>query len=79
MKPDVSNQQEEWKSFKDALKPQSDEWQWDHGGSDEMGGRSEYKNPNVKKRRGKGPLYDHCWEFDDSQLEQLMPQTIKVV
>ena len=79
VKPDVSNQQEVWKSFKDALRPQSDEWGWDHGLADEMDGRSQQNNPSVRKRRGKGPLYDHCWDFDDSQLEQLTPQTIKLV
>ncbi|KAF6220992.1 hypothetical protein HO133_002673 [Letharia lupina] len=79
VKPDVSNQQEVWKSFKDALGPQSDEQGWDHGLADEMDGQSEHNNPSVRKRRGEGPLYDHCWEFDDSQLEQLTPQTVKLV
>ena len=75
VKPDVSNQQEVWKSFTDALRPQSIE-RWDHRLAD---GRSEHHNPSEKKRRGKGPLYDHRWEFDDSQLERLTPQTIKLV
>ena len=79
VKPDVSNKQEVWKSFKDALRPQSDEWEWDHGLADEMDGPSQQNNPSVRKRRGEGPLYDHCWDFDDSQLEQLTPQTIKLV
>ena len=79
VKPDVSNHQEVWKSFKDALRPQSDEYGWDHGLVDEIDGRSEHSKPSVRKRRGKGPLYDHCWDFDDSQLEQLTPQIIKLV
>ena len=79
IKPNVSNQQEVWKSFTDALKPQSDKRGWDHGVAGEMDSRSEHDNPSVRKHRGKGPLYDHCWDFDDSQLEQLAPQTIKLV
>ena len=79
VKPDVSNKQEVWKFFKDALRPQSEEWGWDHGLADEMDGRSQQNNPSVRKRRGEGPLYDHCWDFDDSQLEKLTPQTIKLV
>ena len=79
VKPNVSNPQEVWKSFKDALKPQSDEGEWDHGLADEMDGRPEHNKPSVRECRGKGPLYDHCWDFDDSQLEQLTPQTIKLV
>ena len=79
VKPDVSNQQEVWKAFTDALRPQSEEESWYDGLADENDGRSEHKNPSVRKRRGTAPLYDHCWEFDDSQLEQLTPQTIKLV
>ena len=79
VKSNVSNQQEVWKSFKDALRLQSDEQGWDDGLADETDSRSEHNNPSVRKCRGKGPLYDHCWDFDDSQLEQLTPQTIKLV
>ena len=79
VRPGVSNQQEVWQSFKDALRPQSDEREWDDGLADEKDDRSEQINPSGRKRRGKGPLYDHCWEFDDSQLEQLTPQTIKLI
>ena len=79
VKPDVSNRQEVWKSFTDALRPQFDEQGWGHGLADEMDGRSEHKQPSVRNPRGKGPLYDHCWEFDDSQLEELTPETIKLV
>ena len=79
VKPDVSNQQEVWKAFTDALRPQSEGESWYDGLADENDGRSDHKKPSVRKRRGTGPLYDHCWEFDDSQLEQLTPQTIKLV
>lgn len=79
VKPDVSNQQEVWKAFQDALRPQSDEQGWDHSIAGEIEGRPEHNKPSVRKRRGKGPLYDHCWLFDDSQLEQLTPQIIKLV
>ncbi len=79
VKPDVSNQQEVWESFKDALRPQDGEQGSDYGLADKMNGRSEHNNPRVTKPRGKGPLYDHCWEFDDSQLEHLTPQTIKLI
>ena len=79
VKPNISNQQEIWKSFTDALRPQSEEEQRDRFLADRMEGRSERKNPIPRKPRGKGALYDHCWEFDDSQLEQLTPQTIKLV
>ena len=79
LKPDVSNQQEVWTSFKDALKPQSDEHGLWRGLAGELDGRSQENNPGVRKCRGKGPLYDHCWDFDDSQLEQLTPQTIRLV
>ena len=76
---DVSNQQEVWKSFKDALRSQSDEQGWDDLLANKMDSRSELNKPSMRKCRGKGPLYDHCWDFDDSQLEQLTPQTIKLV
>lgn len=80
VKADVSDPQEVWKSFRDALRPQSDEWGWHHRLADESDGhRSEHHNPGVRKCRGEGPLYDHCWEFDDSRLEQLTPRTIKLV
>ena len=79
VKSDVSNQQEVWKSFVDALKPQPEEDYGDDMNADEGEGGSEYSNPIPRKRRGEGALYDHCWEFDDSQLDQLTPQTIKLV
>ena len=79
VKPDVSNQQEVWKSFTDALRPQSEEKHGYDGLADESEGGSEHDNPIPRKRRGEGAFYDHCWEFDDSQLDQLTPQTIKLV
>ena len=79
IKADVPHQQEVLKSFKDSQRTQSDECGLGLGLADEIDGRSEHNNPSVRKQRGKGPLYDHCWEFDDSRLEQLTPQTIKLV
>ena len=42
-------------------------------------GGSEHSDPSLRKCKGEGPLYGHCWDFDDSQLEQLTPQTITLV
>ena len=79
VKLDIPNRQEVWKSFTDALRPQLNEQGWCHGPADERDDRSEHPKPVVRIPRGKGPLYDHCWEFDDSQLEELTPQTIKLI
>ena len=79
VKPDVSKKQESWKSFVDALRPQSEEFYGCVVLADEKEGGSEHDNVIPRKRRGKGALYDHCWEFDESQLDQLTPQTITLV
>ena len=62
VKPDVSNQQEVWKSFTDALRPQSEEKYGFDGLDDERDGGSEHDDPIPRKLRGEGALYDHCWE-----------------
>ncbi|KAL9065119.1 MAG: hypothetical protein Q9161_008437 [Pseudevernia consocians] len=79
VKLDVSNQQEVWKSFVNALRPQSEQKHKYNVLANEKNGESEHANPIPRKRRGKGALYDHCWEFDNSQLDQLTPQTITLV
>ena len=79
VKSDVSDQQEVWKSFTDTLRPQSEEERWYDELPDGRESRSKHHDRTPRKRRGEGALYDHCWEFDDSQLEQLTTETIKLV
>ena len=82
VKSGASDPQSVWNSFKHVLIFQSgDDSKWDLPElAKEWAAQFGQEDLSQKKsQRGSAPLYDHDWEFEDSQLEELTPQILTIV